>query len=43
VVLRRATHVLLKTDKKTKAGIKNMDSKAGWDKDYMLEIFGFNY
>ena len=37
-VLRRATLNLLKMDKKTKAGIKNKRSKAGWNKDYMLEI-----
>lgn len=37
-VLRRATLNLLKTDKKTKAGIKNKRSKAGWNKAYMLEI-----
>ena len=37
-VIRRATLNLLKVDKKTKAGIKNKRSKAGWDKDYMLSI-----
>lgn len=37
-VLRRATLNLLKSDKKTKAGIKNKRSKAGWDKEYMLKI-----
>lgn len=37
-VLRRATLNLLKKDKKTKAGIKNKRSKAGWNKEYMLEI-----
>lgn len=37
-VIRRATLNLLKADKKTKAGIKNKRSKAGWDKDYMLQI-----
>lgn len=37
-VIRRATLNLLKADKKTKAGIKNKRSKAGWDKDYMLSI-----
>lgn len=37
-VIRRATLNLLKADKKTKAGIKNKRSKAGWDKDYMLNI-----
>lgn len=39
-VLRRATLNLLKMDKKTKAGIKNKRSKAGWNKTYMLEILG---
>lgn len=37
-VIRRATLNLLKSDKKTKAGIKNKRSKAGWDKEYMLSI-----
>jgi len=37
-VIRRVTLNLLKADKKTKAGIKNKRSKAGWDKDYMLSI-----
>jgi predicted transposase YbfD/YdcC len=37
-VLRRATLNLLKSDKKTKAGIKNKRSKAGWNRTYMLEI-----
>lgn len=37
-VIRRATLNLLKADKKTKAGIKNKRSKAGWDKEYMLSI-----
>jgi predicted transposase YbfD/YdcC len=37
-VLRRATLNLLKADKKTKAGVKNKRSKAGWNKTYMLEI-----
>jgi predicted transposase YbfD/YdcC len=37
-LIRRATLNLLKADKKTKAGIKNKRSKAGWDKDYMLSI-----
>ena len=41
-VLRRATLNLLKADKKTKAGIKNKRSKAGWNKEYMLEILGMN-
>jgi hypothetical protein len=37
-VIRRATLNLLKSDKQTKAGIKNKRSKAGWDKEYMLRI-----
>lgn len=37
-VIRRATLNLLKADKKTKAGIKNKRSKAGWDKNYMLQV-----
>jgi len=37
-VIRRATLNLLKADKKTKAGIKNKPSKAGWDKNYMLQV-----
>lgn len=37
-VIRRATLNLLKADKKTKAGIKNKRSKAGWDKEYMFRI-----
>lgn len=41
-VLRRATLNLLKADKKTKAGIKNKRSKAGWNKEYMLEVLGMN-
>lgn len=39
-VIRRVTLNLLKADKKTKAGIKNKRSKAGWDKGYMLQILG---
>lgn len=39
-VIRRVTLNLLKADKKTKAGIKNKRSKAGWDKNYMLNILG---
>ena len=39
-IIRRVTLNLLKADKKTKAGIKNKRSKAGWDKDYMLKILG---
>ena len=41
-VLRRATLNLLKADKKTKAGIKNKRSKAGWNKEYMLDVLGMN-
>lgn len=41
-VIRRVTLNLLKADKKTKAGIKNKRSKAGWNKDYMLEILGMS-
>ncbi len=41
-VIRRVTLNLLKADKKTKAGIKNRRSKAGWNKDYMLEILGMS-
>ena len=41
-VIRRATLNLLKADKKTKAGIKNKRSKAGWNKSYMIEILGMN-
>lgn len=37
-VIRRVTLNLLKADKKTKSGIKNKRSKAGWDKDYMLQV-----
>jgi predicted transposase YbfD/YdcC len=39
-VIRRATLNVLKSDKKTKAGIKNKRSKAGCDKDYMLNVLG---
>lgn len=37
-VLRRATLNILKSDKKTKAGIKNKRAKAGWNKEYMVEM-----
>lgn len=37
-VIRRATLNILKGDKKTKAGIKNKRSKAGWDRGYMLGL-----
>lgn len=39
-VIRRATLNILKGDKKTKAGIKNKRSKAGWDRKYMLDLLG---
>ena len=39
-VLRRATLNILKGDKKTKAGIKNRRSKAGWNRVYLLELLG---
>lgn len=39
-IIRRVTLNLLKADKKTKAGIKNKRSKAGWDKNYMLDVLG---
>ncbi len=39
-VIRRATLNILKGDKKTKAGIKNIRSKAVWDRSYMLELLG---
>ena len=41
-VLRRATLNVLKTDKKTKAGIKNRRSKAGWNRSYLKELLGVN-
>lgn len=41
-VLRRATLNLLKADKKTKVGIKNKRSKAGWNKEYMLNVLQGN-
>lgn len=37
-VLKRCTMNLLKADTKTKAGIKNKRAKAGWSKDYMMEL-----
>lgn len=37
-VLRRCTMNLLKKDTKTKAGIKNKRARAGWDRDYLLEL-----
>ena len=36
-VIRRATLNILKGDKKTKAGIKNKRSKAGWDRKYKVD------
>jgi len=39
-VIRRATLNLLKADNKTKAGIKNKRAKAGWNKEYMMQILG---
>jgi predicted transposase YbfD/YdcC len=41
-ILRRATLNLLKADTKTKAGIKNKRSKAGWNKQYMADILAGN-
>jgi len=41
-VLRRATLNILKADKKTKAGIKNRRSKAGWNHGYLLELLNIN-
>lgn len=41
-VIRRATLNILKADKKTKAGIKNRRSKAGWNRGYLLELLGVN-
>jgi predicted transposase YbfD/YdcC len=41
-VLRRATLNILKGDKKTKAGIKNRRSKAGWNRGYLKELLGVN-
>lgn len=37
-ILRRATLNMLKQDKKTKAGIKNKRSKAGWNREYMIGL-----
>ena len=37
-VLKRCTMNLLKADTKTKAGIKNKRAKAGWSKEYMMEL-----
>lgn len=39
-VIRRATLNMLKADKKTKVGIKNKRSKAGWDRNYLLGVLG---
>jgi len=41
-VLRRATLNILKGDKRTKAGIKNRRSKAGWNRGYLKELLGVN-
>lgn len=41
-VIRRATLNILKKDTKTKAGIKNKRSKAGWNRSYLLELLGVN-
>lgn len=41
-IIRRATLHLLKADTKTKAGIKNKRSKAGWNKKYMMDILAGN-
>lgn len=37
-VLKRCTMNLLKADTATKAGIKNKRAKAGWSKEYMVEL-----
>jgi len=37
-VLKRCTLNLLKADTKTKAGIKNKRAKAGWSREYMMEL-----
>jgi len=37
-VLKRCTMNLLKADLKTKAGIKNKRAKAGWSREYMMEL-----
>jgi predicted transposase YbfD/YdcC len=37
-VLKRCTMNLLKADTKTKAGIKNKRAKAGWSREYMMEL-----
>ena len=37
-VLKRCTLNLLKADTRTKAGIKNKRAKAGWSKEYMMEL-----
>ena len=37
-VLKRCTMNLLKADTQTKAGIKNKRAKAGWNREYMMEL-----
>nr|WP_166155275.1 transposase [Neochlamydia sp. AcF84]NGY94817.1 hypothetical protein [Neochlamydia sp. AcF84] len=37
-VLKRCTMNLLKADTKTKAGIKGKRAKAGWNREYMMEM-----
>ncbi len=39
-VVRRATLNLLKEDKETKVGMKNRRLKAGWDRQYLLQLIG---
>ena len=39
-VVRRATLNLLKEDKETKVGMKNRRLKAGWDRQYLLQLVG---
>jgi predicted transposase YbfD/YdcC len=41
-VLKRCTMNLLKADTKTKAGIKNKRAKAGWSREYMMELLNGN-
>ncbi|MBS4170936.1 hypothetical protein NEOC95_001673 [Neochlamydia sp. AcF95] len=36
--MKRCTMNLLKADTQAKAGIKGKRAKAGWNKDYMMEI-----
>jgi predicted transposase YbfD/YdcC len=37
-VIRRCTANLIKTDTKTKAGVKNRRLKAGWDRNYLMSL-----